>query len=210
MRLPDRPPPTARPARPTARALALAIGLAFGCGCGGEEPVLQGVPAAPLLAPDVPTAPEGQAEDAAPPTDPEAPYRRAANVYVDIAYLGGKELDEVRDALADQLGTMGHSAELPEGGGRELIYSRGTIRVADGRIYMLRVPLPSPTQRAEALGMMGFPTQVGRALTLHREYRLNHEWDFRRIRMKRLDRESELVTEIEAWRWVPGEYSNRR
>ena len=47
-------------------------------------------------------------------------------------------------------------------------------------------------------------------MILHREFRLNYEWDHRRIRLKRVDRDSELVKEVEAWKWVPGATGSRR
>ena len=75
---------------------------------------------------------------------------------------------------------------------------------------MLSVPLPEPLRRTDALELLGFPPQVDDTIVLHREYRLNHEWGFRRIRMMRLGQDNELVDKVEAWRWVPGERSSRR
>jgi hypothetical protein len=183
--------------------------------CAPEAPLVAGVPAEPLLAP----APEEPAPEepvaAEPPAAPtaaaaDAPYQRAAHVYVDVPYLGGKLYSEVRDLVADQLGDQRGSRELPQRGAKELNFVRGDLRTEDDRIFFLRIPLPNPMQRADALQMCGFPPQVKRAIGTSREYRLNHEWGFRRVRMERLGRDNDLVTEIEAWRWVPGEHNNRR
>ena len=75
---------------------------------------------------------------------------------------------------------------------------------------MIQVPLPEPLRRSEALQSLGFPLFADRYLTFHREYRLNHQWEFRRIRLKREAPESEFITEVEAWRWIPGEHTRNR
>ena len=182
--------------------------------CQPEAPLVPGVPAAPLLAEEpAAAAPSDAPPPLTPPTRPdEAPaaYQRAAHVYVDVPFLAGKLYAEVRDLVADQLGDQRGTRELPQRGDQELNFTRGDLRTEDGRIYMIRVPLPNPMQRADALALCGFSTQVGRAIGTSREYRLNHEWGFRRIRLERLGADNDLVTELEAWRWVPGEHNNRR
>jgi hypothetical protein len=175
------------------------LGLASIClalwACDPPEPVLTGLPAEPLL------AAKADADEQAAPA-----YAKSPGIHVDVRHLGGQRLDEVRGLLADQLGPLQATSELNRGDGREMRFSGGVLRVVDGRIYMLRVPLPEPMRRTDALEVLGFPPYVGRYLLLHREYRLNHEWGFRRLRMTRLARDSELVTEVEAWRFIPQEH----
>ena len=176
--------------------------------------MLQGVPGDRLLSPAAPTA-EASAGD-----DPEAQpdgrsanpelYAKAPNVWVDVNHLSGKQWSEVRAEAADQLGPLAESVELPGDNGAELRFARGSVRVADDRVYMMRVPLPEPMRRGPALEAIGMPPYTGSYLIMHREYRLNNERGFRRVRMRRLGRDSELVSEVEAWRWIPGERSNRR
>lgn len=182
-------------------------------GCGGPDPVLQGVPAEPLLAEPAPAAPAAGAGDERPP-DPRSAnpefYRKAEHVWVDVLYLGGREWQSVRGEATNQLGALLETVDLPGDLGTELRFARGSIRVADDRIYMLKIPLPEPMRRGTALEAIGFPVYTGDYLVLHREYRLNNERGFRRLRMKRLDRSTEFVTEVEAWRWIPGEHGNRR
>lgn len=188
--------------------------LLFLAACSGSEPVLQGVPEDRLLAPAAAAEPEpaeeagDEAEDAR-SANPEM-YRKAPNVWVDVNHLAGKQWSEVRAEASDQLGPLSESVELPGDNGTELRFARGALRVVDDRVYMLRVPLPEPMRRGPALEAIGMPPYTGSYLIMHREYRLNNERGFRRVRMRRLGRDSELVTEVEAWRWIPGEHGNRR
>ena len=87
---------------------------------------------------------------------------------------------------------------------------RGELRAIDDRVYMLRLPLPEPMRRADVLRIIGLPPQVSETIQTHREYRLNHERGFRRIRMIRQSRRNELVTEVEIWQFIPGEHVGRR
>lgn len=187
------------PAAVPARTLLLAL---LSTGCWADEPVLPGIPAEPLLIgtevkPEGPTTSDGVAEAGS--------YQRPAGVIVDVHHLGGSSYRENRDILADQLGALLTVEDLAGDSGQRLHFERGTLQVKDDEIYMLRVPLPELQRRSQALEQLGFPAYVGRYVTLHREYRLNNTWDFRRIRMKRNSSEDELVVEVEAWHRVPGE-----
>jgi hypothetical protein len=198
---------------PLVTSLARWFCLLLSVGCDGPEPVLQGVPPAPLLAEPAEEAAAAPAASERPP-DPRSAnpeyYRKADHVWVDVLYLGGREWQTVRGEASNQLGALLETADLPGDLGTELRFARGSVRVSDDRIYMIKVPLPEPMRRGSALEAIGFPTYTGDYLVLHREYRLNNERGFRRIRMKRLDRTTELVTEVEAWRWIPGEHGARR
>jgi hypothetical protein len=158
-------------------------------------------PAAPAASP---------AERAARPPDPGRVYQKPDGVFVDVHFLCGQDFERVRDQLSAQMGGMLEAVELEGKNGRELRLERGLVRVVDDRVYMIRVSLPEALRRAEALAATGFPPAVGQYITTQGEYRLNQEWGFRRVRLKRLDTRSELVTQVEAWRWKPNEHSGRR
>ncbi|MEC7946126.1 MAG: hypothetical protein VX265_01080 [Myxococcota bacterium] len=189
---------------------ALLAALLLACSSG--EPVLPGVPDERLLSASPPAE---RTEDAEAPTrdgrsaNPDL-YRKAANVWVDVNHLAGKQWSDVRGQAAEQLGPIAESVELPGDNGTELRFARGAVRVVEDRVYMMRVPLPEPMRRGPALEAIGMPPFTGGYMVMHREYRLNNERGFRRIRMRRLGPDSELVTEIESWRWIPGEHGNRR
>lgn len=168
--------------------------------------MLAGVPEQPLLQQEL--SAQDRAEQSSTPAAPspvEAPCALAADMRVNARCLGGKKYGEVRDVVADQLGALVQTRELSGDFGRELQFERGNLRIVDDEIAMIRVELPEPLRRSEALSALGFHPYVGPYLTLHREYRLNHEEGFRRIRLMRVDRTSELVSAVEAWYRVPGE-----
>ncbi len=166
-------------------------------GCVEDEPVLTGIPAQPLLT----ETEENPAEKKKAVTR----YQKSKAVYVDMRHLGGKPYSQVREVVSEQLGRLKSTREVSERGGQEIQFLRGTIRVIDKTIAMIRVPLQEPMRRTTALESLGFPPYVGGYTIFHREYRLHHEWGFRRIRLRREDRHSERVIEVEAWRWLPGE-----
>ena len=87
--------------------------------------------------------------------------------------------------------------------GREIQFIRGTIREVEGTIYMVSVPLIEPMYRRVALQQTGYPAFSGGVIRLSNEFRINNSWDHRRIRMKRVARDAEMVSEVEAWRWIP-------
>lgn len=172
------------------------MALAF-LACDPPEPVLSGIPEAPLLSEEA--APERRPEKAA------APYEKPGNVYVDVRYLCGQSLNSVRAELNEQLGNKQNERTLDALRGREIQYTRGRIRVADGIVYMVSVPLLEPMYRRVAFEKTGFPPFAGSLIRLSHEYRINNEWDFRRIRLSRAGRDAEKVDEVEVWRWLPRE-----
>ena len=166
-------------------------------GCDPPEPVLSGIPEAPLLK---------EADDSTPRTDREPePYEKPGNVQVDVRYLCGQPLESIRTELIEQLGPRQNVRILDATRGREVQYTRGRIRVLNGVIYMVSVPLNEPMYRRVALEKTGFPPFSGSVIRLSGEYRINNQWDFRRIRMTRVARDAEMVNEVEAWRWLPRE-----
>ena len=188
--------------------IAALIAVSVTPSCGGDEPVLSGVPV--VAAPGTPAraaedAPEGEPLVLQGGSEEEAVYQRPAGVLVDVRYLGGKPYSEVRDVVTDQLGALESSTDMPGDGGRELAFERGKLRIVGERIYRVYVSIEPSLRRTAALEAVGFPAAAGRYITLHREFRLSHEWGFRRIRLMREDRRSELVNAVDAWYKVPGE-----
>lgn len=181
--------------------LPLGLLLALPLGCGAEEPVLQGVPDQAILQAR-PSASEraARSEDA----KPAATYQKPPGVRVDVMALGNRSFRQNRDLLVEQMGALQGVEELP-GGAQRVRFAGGEVEVKDDVIYMVRVPFSPPVRRSEALELLGFPVFVGRYLTLHREYRLNNTWGFRRLRLRRVDAESELVDQVEAWHHLPDE-----
>ena len=165
--------------------------------CDPPEPVISGIPAQPLLS----------ATDAAPKKEPKlaAPYAKPKDVYVDVRHLCGKRFEAIRDQLFDQLGTRQNTRDLGEVYGQEIQYTRGRIRLLDGIVYMMSVPLLEPMYRRQALQQIGFPAQTSNVLSYSGEFRINNQWDFRRLRLKRSARDAETVNEIDVWRWLPRE-----
>ncbi len=180
------------------RLWCLPLFLCFTLGCENEQPVLTGIPSKAILkANPTPDSKQG--------TEQSRTYKKSPVVWIDARHLGGKKFNKVRDLVGDQFGPLQSSRDLDPGKGRELSFERGIVRTTKGTIYMMRIPLPYPMRRSEALEKLGFPPYVGGYTGFHREYRLHNEWGFRRIRMKRENRHSERVTQVETWRWLPGE-----
>lgn len=185
----------------TARAPCYAAGvnlLLLALACGDPAPVMQAVQ--PATTPEAIAEKRAAAELRASPANVEATYAKPEGVYVDAHFLGGRSYDAVRAEVEAQLGAV---VEEREGvsGGREIVFERGTLRIVDGRIQMVEVPLPEPVRRTAALGMLGFPPATGDYKALALEFRLVNEWGFRRLRLVRAARGSEDVVRVQAWKF---------
>jgi hypothetical protein len=172
--------------------LSILLGLTA---CNPPEPVLSGIPDQPLLV--------AKAELAETTSNQPTAYVKPADVYVDVRHFCGQRLDAVRVELSQQLGDRQSVRELGAVDGREIQFIRGSIREVGGTIYMVSVPLLEPMYRRVALQQTGFSVFSGGVIRLSNEFRINNSWDFRRIRMKRIERDAEMVSEVEAWRWIP-------
>ncbi|MFT5685654.1 MAG: hypothetical protein ACI8RZ_006608, partial [Myxococcota bacterium] len=158
--------------------------IAMLLGCREETPVLTGIPEEALLQG---TASAAQRRDQLSEDLPEAdttPYEIPEGVYIDISRVTSRPFRDSRDEIGDQLGELLSTRQLHDGV-TEMTFDRAVIRMSDDRIFMIRVTLPQPLRRSESLQLLGFPLFVDNYLSFHREFRLNHEWDFRRIRLKR-------------------------
>ncbi len=181
-----------------ARALAACAGLALGCG--PPEPVLLALPDDGVLNPNAAPTAEATAAQA---------YARPPGAYVDAPHLLRTRVVDGQDQLRAQLGALVSTEELPNGAGQELRMERGTIRVIDQRVYMVKVPLPEPVRRLDAFPVLGLPPPVGEPIQTHRELRYHNERGMRLVRLVRQAPQAELVTEVEVWSRIPGEHPTR-
>ena len=175
-------------------------------GCNAPPPVLSGIPEKPILQ-ETSSAEEEREADLIPKAAPV--YTKPSGVFVDAPNICGRLLKDVQDLLMEQLGGFQKRIDLTKRDGERRLYERGEIRLVNGEIYMLRTILPEPMRRSQALQTMGFPEHVGKYAITHREYQLTNQWEFRRIRLKRESQDNEMVTEIEAWKWIPNERVRR-
>ena len=180
--------------------------ILFLLSCRNTEPVISGIEE-PLLE-NVSSAQEERQKEQKKQAQP-SPYEKREQIYIDINYLGGKNISVVQDIIQDQLGDFIQKQALSPKNGEVRKYENGLLRVLEGQIYMIKVQLPSPVRRSTALIQTGFPEQVDDYIDTHKEYQLLNEWGFRRIRMRRKNRTEELVKSIEAWKWVPNEKVRR-
>lgn len=161
--------------------------LAFLLACDPKEPVLSGL--APPLEADGEVQPE--------------PYSKGEGVYVDVQYLAGKGWDEARDEVSVQMGDIVSIEELDPRDGREIRLERGFLRTKEGRIYVVYVDLPRPMRRTAALSATGLPPHADDWHAFTHEYRLRWHSGFDRIRMGRIEGDSQMVAWVEALRFNP-------
>jgi hypothetical protein len=165
--------------------------------CDPPEPVISGIPSKPLLS-------DAKEKNEKPSRTPTL-YSKPNDVYVDVRHLCGKRLEAIREHLHDQLGVRQSRRDLGERSGHEIQYTRGRIRVLDGVVYMMSIPLIEPMYRREALQKTGFPAQTTSVLSYSGEFRMNNQWEFRRIRLRRTKRDAETISDVDVWRWLPRE-----
>ena len=124
---------------------------------------------------------------------------------IDIPYLKGKSIEQVKGILTQQLGPL--QEVLPLANPEEEIrrYENGEISLYEGIVFRVKVIFPYPMRRSEALMYVGIPEQVDKYLVTHHEYQLMNTFEMRRIRLRRDSKENELVTEIEVFAWIPSE-----
>ncbi len=156
--------------------------------CDPKEPVLSG------LAP--PT-------DLAPGEEQLEPYSKGEGVFVDLQYLAGKGWEEARDEVSVQMGDILSIEDLDPRDGREIRLAHGFTRTKEGRIYLVHVALPRAMRRTAALSATGLPPQASDWHAFTHEYRLRWHSGFDRIRMGRIEGESQMVSWVEALRFDP-------
>ncbi len=175
--------------------------------CATEEPVLLGVEAKDDPEPSERSEvwqrviPESAYRDD-PRVEAET-YSKPEGVYVDIHWLGGRRYDDVVGELELQLGPLVERKVLDARRGEELVYERGDVRVVRDVVYMIRVQLPEPLTRTEALLVTGFTVFADHWRETHREFRLSHSFDFERFRLMRHSEDKDRVISVEAWKLSP-------
>jgi len=130
-------------------------------------------------------------------------YEKPPGTFVDVKFLCGRTLSEVRDQLSIQMGDIQQIIELDPRDGRELVLERGRVRIKDDTIYMVRVQLQAPLRRSPALQAVGLPLTVRRWNSFTHEFNTRHHAGYDRIRMGRLEPESEAVTWVEVMKDNP-------
>ena len=175
--------------------------------CRNTDPVLVGIPSEPLLEEqEAPTEVRAQQKKIVPKAKH---YTKPPDVIVDVQRFGGASFMESQPYLSEQLGDFVSKHQLTPRDGERRVYEKGEIRIVDDTIYMIRFTLPEPMRRNRVLKAAGFMEYIDKYVITHHEYQVLYKWDFVRFRMKRLDRESELVTSFEAWKWIPLEQGSR-
>ncbi|MFZ5479192.1 MAG: hypothetical protein ACOZNI_20680 [Myxococcota bacterium] len=170
--------------------------------CAPDEPVLPAVQRAPTVE-EVKAKRSAEAIRAS-PAAVDAGYVKPEGVHVDVRYLGGRGWDAVRGEVANQLGAVIEERPTPDGD-TEVLLDRGTVRLRDGVILMVDVPLPAPVGRTEALRLLGFPPATREYEAFTFEYRLLNVWGFRRLVLHRAERGGEEIDRVTAWKRSPGE-----
>ncbi len=179
----------------------------LGCSCGAGEPVLLGVQPE-----DEETegsddriwkrvVPESAHQED--PIEEARAYAKPEGVYVDVHWLGGRRYTDVAEELGAQLGPLHERREIDARRGEELVYERGDVRVVRGVVYMMRVQLPEPLTRTEALLVTGFSIYADHWRETHREFRLSHSFGFERFRLMRDREQKDRVVVVEAWKQNP-------
>lgn len=175
--------------------------------CQRDEPVLLGVE--PSASPGSTERDEvwGRLEaDEPTPTTPAqqaAAYRCPEGVAVDMRWLAGRRYDDISDLLQDQLGPELARRTLDARRGEEITYQRGAVRLVRGVVYMLRVQLPEPLTRTDALLAVGFNANADHWRETHGEYRLSWAFGFTRFRLFRDQPGSDRVNVVEGWKSEP-------
>ena len=180
----------------------------------GSAPVVSGVPTPSTGSPQTSPSPDARPTEAqvterrqrqalrASPENLIATYKKPEGVYVDARYFGGRNYEMVRDQLVAQLGALQDSEDL-QWQGQEMTFELGSVRVKDGEIYMIEIPLPEELRRTDALAVLGFPPAARDYTDLTHEYRLNNAWGFRRIRFLKVAPGSEMIRTVQLWKSEP-------
>ncbi len=192
------------------KAALLVLMLAGSQACGNEEPVLLGVSPEQREREQRQqeregvwqrNIPESATRDA--PSGQPVAYEKPEGVYVDLHWLGGRRYDDAAEQLQAQLGALAERREIDTRRGEELVYERGVARVVRGTVYMVRVDLPEPMTRTDALLVTGFSIYADHWRETHLEYRLANSWGFERFRLQRAEPGGDRVVSVEAWKLRP-------
>lgn len=132
-------------------------------------------------------------------------YTKRAGLHIDLPYLVGKELARLDpEVVQDQLGVEISRADQGEGQAH-VVMEKAEVWLLDGVMYRVRQQLAHPMDIPTALGVSGFPLDLGPPIEGAKEVRWNREWNMRRLRLERSEDQPRLYTHIDAWRFLPRE-----
>ncbi len=132
-------------------------------------------------------------------------YTKRPGLHIDLPFLAGKELARLDpEIVQDQLGVEISRTELGEGQ-EHVIMEKAEVWLLDGEMYRLRQQLAHPMDIPTALGVSGFPLDLGPPIEGANEVRWNRAWNMRRMRLERSKEEPRLYTHIDVWRFLPRE-----
>ncbi len=132
-------------------------------------------------------------------------YSKREGLHIDLPFLGGKELARLDPAIVqDQLGVEISRSDLAEGQ-EHVIMEKAEVWLLDGEMYRIRQEFAHPMDIPTALGVSGFPLDLGPPIDGANEVRWNRTWNMRRLRLERSKAQPRLYTHIDAWRFLPRE-----
>jgi hypothetical protein len=132
-------------------------------------------------------------------------YSKRDGLHIDLPFLAGKELARLDPAVVqDQLGVEISRTDLGEGQ-EHVIMEKAEVWLLDGEMYRVRQELAHPMDIPTALGVSGFPLDLGMPIDGANEVRWNRTWNMRRLRLERSKAQPRLYTHIDVWRFLPRE-----
>ncbi|MCP4806999.1 MAG: hypothetical protein GY913_17970 [Proteobacteria bacterium] len=165
----------------------LSVLLSLVLACGPDEPILPGV----VVAEEGTTASES------------VTYTKSEGVFVDVGYLAGRNFEEMRGEVSQQLGDIQEVNDLGARDGTEYVLETGRVKVKDDVIYLIHVDLDRPMRQSSAMSTLGLPSEIDAPYMLTTEIRLRWHAGFDRIRMGRATRDDDLVIWVEALKFDP-------
>lgn len=132
-------------------------------------------------------------------------YAKPDGLHIDAPFLAGKELVRLDpEIVQDQLGVEISREEI--GGGQvKVTMEKAEVWLLDGTMFRVRQELAHPMDIPTALGVSGFPLDLGPPIEGANEVRWNRTWNMRRIRLERSKDQPRLYTHIDVWRFLPRE-----
>lgn len=132
-------------------------------------------------------------------------YSKPEGLHIHLPYLAGKELARLDpEVVQDQLGVEISREDLGSGQ-TKIVMEKAEVWLLDGQMYRIRQALAHPMDIPTALGVSGFPLDLGPPIDGAREVRWNRAWNMRRIRLERSTEDKRLYTHIDVWYLLPRE-----
>lgn len=134
-------------------------------------------------------------------------YQSPKGVVLDIPRLLGRTLPAIeRSALGEQLGELVEERQLPGKRGLERRYKGGVLRLYRGQIYYVAHVFDVPVARVVSLQQMGLPGNLSPLKPRSLQFRIDRPGNgIRRIALKRAELNSDMISKIEIWSFLPTE-----